>query len=478
VLFERIEDKGLAHYSYVVACEAAGVAAVVDPRRDVDVYLEFAGARKLDITHVLETHIHADFASGALELAQRAGAELCVSAYDRDELYQVQFEHRPLRDGESVRIGRVRLQALHTPGHTPEHLSFLVYDGARTSEVPELLLSGDFLFVGSVGRPDLIGEDAKRMLAGQLYESVRRLDSLPDGLEVHPAHGAGSMCGAGMSARPMSTLGFERVANPYLRQELSRDAFVQRVLAHLPPFPPYYKRMKVVNSRGAPPLGQRPGVQPIAPSTFARLVQEGHVVIDLRDPLVFAAAHVPGALSIGAGSSVSTWASWVVPYETPILLVAPHGDVPESVRALARVGLDDVRGWLEGGMEAWLSEGHEVSRIPLLPVEELHDRLSRDSSMRVVDVRSDEEWSEGHICDALHLMAGFVPERAAQLGADDAPLAVICSTGYRSSVAASVLVRAGATRVVNVAGGMNAWRQSGLPVCTGGSSTGPSHAPL
>jgi len=465
VLFERFEDAGLAQYSYVAACERAGVAAVIDPRRDVDVYLEFARARKLRISHVLETHIHADFASGARELAERADAELCLSAYDTGEMYEVRYEHRALRDGEAIDVGRVRLQALHTPGHTPEHLSYLVYDTARAADVPEIMLSGDFLFVGSVGRPDLIGEEAKLALAGQLYESVRRLETLSDGLEIHPAHGAGSMCGSGMSGRPMSTLGFERVANPYLRRNLSREGFVELVLGHLPPFPPYYKRMKVLNSEGPPSLGSLPGLQPIAPSTFGQLVNEGYVVIDLRDQLAFSGAHVPGAFGIGMGSSLSTWASWVVPYDTQILLVAPTADVSDAVRALVRVGLDDVRGYLDGGMAAWIAAGHEVARIPLVSAEEVHDRLADEPALKVLDVRSDEEWNSGHVCGAVHVMGGYLPARAPDLASADAPFAVMCSTGYRSTVAASVLARAGATRLINVAGGMNAWRKSGLPVC-------------
>jgi hydroxyacylglutathione hydrolase len=471
VLFERFEDRGLAHYSYVVACERAGVAAVVDPRRDIDVYLDFARARHLRISHVLETHIHADYASGAHELAKRADAELCLSDYDSDEMYEVSFAHRPLRDGDSIELGRVRIEARHTPGHTPEHVSFLVYDTARAA-IPEILLSGDFLFVGSVGRPDLLGDSAKQALAERLFDSVRKLDPLPDGLEIHPAHGAGSMCGSGMSGRPMSTLGFERIANPYLDRGLTREAFVRRVLEHLPPFPPYYTRMKALNSTGPPPLGALPGSQAIAPGTFGQLVTEGHVVIDLRDPLAFAGAHVPGAFGIGAGTNLSTWASWVVPYETPILLVAPHGEINEAVRALVRVGLDDVRGFLEGGMAAWIAAGHDVARIPLVSAEEIHDRLADDPALKVLDVRSDDEWGQGHVCGAVHVMGGQVPERARELAQGDPPLAVICSTGYRSTVAASVLARAGATRLINVAGGMTAWRESGLPICT------EEHAPL
>ena len=466
MLFERFEDKGLAQYSYAVGCEGAGTLAIVDPRRDVDVYLEFAAARQMRITHVLETHIHADFASGAHELGERTGAVVCVSAHDAGELYEVQFAHRDLRDGERIALGRVQIEALHTPGHTPEHLSFLVYDTARTAEVPQLMLSGDFLFVGSLGRPDLIGEDVKLALAARLFESVQRLAGLPDGLEVHPGHGAGSMCGAGLGARPMSTLGFERIANPYLRTGLTRDAFVDRILTHVPPFPPYYRRMKGLNARGARPLDPLPGRRAIGPSVFAELRGGGHAVVDLRDQIAFGGGHIPGAFGIGLGSNLSTWAAWVVPYDTPLLLVcADPAQVTEAVRALVRVGLDDIAGYLDGGMQAWVDAGFPVAHTTQESPSDLYQRLTRDRSLRVLDVRSDDEWQDGHVCGATHLMGGYMPERAPALAAEGGTLAVICATGYRSTVAASVLERAGARDLVNVTGGMTAWHQAGLPTC-------------
>lgn len=466
VLFERIEDQGLAHYSYAIGCESAGIVAIVDPGRDVDVYQSFAHHRGLRITHVLETHIHADFASGARELAERAGAELWLSAYDEGELYEVAFPHHPMHDAESLTLGRVRIEARHTPGHTPEHLSFLGFDLARAPATPQVLLSGDFLFVGSMGRPDLIGEDVKVELANALYDSVHRvLPSLPDGIEVHPAHGAGSMCGAGLSARPMSTLGFERIANPYLRAGLSRDAFVAEILGHVPPFPPYYKRMKQVNSRGADPLPMLPGAATaIGAREFRSLVDSGHVVIDLRDQLSFGAGHIPGAFGIGAHGSLSTWAAWVVPYDTPILLVAPHAsDIDEAVRALIRVGLDDVRGYLEGGIERWIAEGYPVAHTPQATPSELIAELPR-GRVKVIDVRTDEEWNDGHIDGATHVMGGEIAERALSLPRDGVTLALVCGSGYRSTVAASVLERTGFTNLLNVTGGMAAWEHAGLPL--------------
>lgn len=464
MLLERFEDKGLSHYSYAVGCEGAGEIAIVDPRRDVDVYLEFAHARNLRIAAVFETHIHADFASGSTALAAATGAAIWASAYDEGELYETAFDHRATREGDSLTLGRTRIEALHTPGHTPEHLAYLVYDLARAPHSPQAMLSGDFLFVGSLGRPDLIGEDVKRMLAGRLFDSVRdKLGPLPDFLEVHPAHGAGSMCGSGMSARPMTTLGFERLANPYLRKGLTRDAFIDEILGHVPPFPPYYKRMKVLNARGPEPFDPGRDIEPLRARDFRARIDAGHVVIDLRDQLAFAAGHIPGAFGVGSAGSLSTWAAWVVPYETPLLLVGARGEaVGDAVRALARVGLDDVRGCLDGGMDKWIAAGYPVAHVQLLTPPEFVE-AQQATPMAVIDVRSAEEYRGGHVRGARHIMAGHLADRVGDLPRDR-PIALVCGSGYRSTVAASVLERAGFDDVVNIAGGMVAWQQAGLGV--------------
>jgi hydroxyacylglutathione hydrolase len=474
MLFERFEDSGLSQYSYAVGCPAAGALAIVDPRRDIDVYREFAAENALEIRHVLETHIHADFASGARALAEATGARLHLSAYDRGEKYDVAFPHEELREGDTVEVGSVRLEPLHTPGHTPEHLSFLVYDTSRSEEVPEILLSGDFLFVGSLGRPDLLGEDAKRDLAHKLYGSVReKLAGLPDGLEVHPGHGAGSMCGAGMSARPFSTLGFERVANPYLDPSLDENSFVEKILGSSPPFPPYYRRMKELNAAGPRILVELPGGEPIPAVRFRELIDQGHVVVDLRDQLAFAMGHVPGSFGVGVEGSLSTWAAWVVPYDTPLLLVPPEGPfatvsdaVERAARALVRVGLDDIRGHLAGGFPAWRQAGLPVSETSLVSPRELHQHLASGHGPAVLDVRTDGEWAGGHIEGAIHIMGGFLADRLSEVPDGDRPIAIVCGSGYRSTVAASVLERGGFRRVINLTGGMQAWRRAGLPVTT------------
>lgn len=471
MFIERFEDKGLAQYAYAIGCPGAGKMAVIDPRRDIDVFIDYAKAQGLEIAFVLETHIHADFASGARELAERTGAELWLSDYDTGETFEVQFPHRPMRDGDTVAFGAVKIQAMHTPGHTPEHLSFLVYDTNRSADVPMLFLTGDFLFVGSLGRPDLLGEDAKRALAHRQYQSVQRLRDLPDGLEIHPAHGAGSMCGAGIGGRPVSTLGYERIANPFLDPRLTEAQFVETLLATVPPFPEYYKRMKRVNAEGPRVLGGLPGMTPMPVERFKQAVDAGAVVIDLRDQLGFGAGHIPGAFGIGAGEKVSMWASWVVPYDTPILLVSggASADVELAVRNLVRVGLDTVEGYLDGGMTAWIEAGLPLRETPQITPRDLSARLAQ-GTIQLLDVREDNEWAEGHAAGATHIIAGHVGAKLSQVPNGTRPLAVMCGSGYRSTVAASVLERAGRDDVVNVTGGMTAWRMAGLPTVKGGPS--------
>ena len=453
----RWEVSGLAHYSYLIASH--GLAAVVDPRRDVDGYLECAAARGWKITHVVETHIHADYASGARELAERAGAELCLSAHDQGEQYRYQFPHRSLRHGDRIRVGDVELVALHTPGHTPEHLCFLLPPPQPAAPV---LLSGDFLLVGSLGRPDLLGAAATRRLAEMLYASVHGpLRELPDDTLVLPAHGADSLCGSGIAAQPLSTLGRERITNRFLN-EADREAFVQCVLAELPPRPAYFARMKQLNAAGPPLLGTLPGGQALSPQECRRTIeQEDAIVVDLRGPDEFAAAHLPGAINVPLGRSFVSWAAWVLPCDRPLLLVgAGADDQQESARrALVRVGLDGIRGVLVGGVAAWQAMGWPLETLePWEP-----DELAARPSALVVDVRSPAEWQAGHIPDALHIPCAELVERLAELPRE-ASICAVCASGMRSSMAASLLRRAGFTRAGHLAGGMEAWQKRGLPV--------------
>jgi hydroxyacylglutathione hydrolase len=455
---QRFEVPGLAHYSYVISSQ--GKAVVIDPRRDIDVYTDFAQAQDLSITHILETHIHADYASGAHELAEMTGAEFLASSHDKGEDFQYQFPHRDLKDGESLQVGDVRITALHTPGHTPEHLSFVIQELSRSRE-PMALMSGDFVFVGSLGRPDLLGAAAKQRLAGQLYDSLHeKIKSLPDGLEVYPAHGAGSLCGAGMAERPQSTLGYERACNVFFADK-NKEKFIQHILSTVPEFPEYYKRMKRINAEGPPILKGLPGDPEMSLAAFRKgIADPDAIVIDLRRQEAFGGGHIPGALNIGGDQNLSTWAAWMVPYDRPIYLVGEDAVEYHARRALIRVGLDNVKGYLKGGLKTWLLAGLPVAHIQQISAAELHEQIRRDHPY-VLDVRSPGEWRSGHIKAATHISAGALPSRLVEIPTDRT-VHVICGSGYRSSLCTSVLRRAGITKLVNVMGGMTAWNRAGF----------------
>jgi hydroxyacylglutathione hydrolase len=435
-----------------------GNAIVIDPRRDIDVYSEFALTNDLTITHILETHIHADYASGARELAHATGAEFLASTHDVGEDFSYRFPHRDIRDGESIDVGDVRITALHTPGHTPEHLSFVVHELTRSRE-PMALMSGDFVFVGSLGRPDLLGEAAKQRLAGQLYDSLHsKIKHLPDGVEVYPAHGSGSLCGAGMSDRPQSTLGYERIANAFFGDK-DKNKFVAHILGSVPEFPEYYKRMKQVNSEGPPLLNGLPGDPDMSLAEFRRGIEDPNaIVIDLRRQEAFGGGHIPGSLNIGGDQNLSMWAAWIVSDRHPIYLVGEDSIEYHARRALVRVGLDNIRGYLKGGFKTWLLAGLPVEHVPQISVAELNDRIRRDAVF-VLDVRSPGEWNNGHIASATHIPAGALPQRTQEVPSDR-PVHIICGSGYRSSLSTSVLRRAGIRDVVNVMGGMTAWNRA------------------
>jgi hydroxyacylglutathione hydrolase len=456
---KQFEVAGLAQYSYVIS--SAGDAIVIDPMRDFDRYTEYAAKEGLAIKYVTETHIHADFASGAIALAKAVDAELALSSYDQ-EPYRYSMEHRALRDSDVLQVGRLRLAALHTPGHTPEHLSFVLFDEERAASQPLALFSGDFLFVGSLGRPDLLGEEAKQELAHDLYRSLHeRIAALPDGVQLYPGHGAGSLCGAGMSERPESTLGYERLSQPLFR--LEEQAFVREILASVPPMPSYYPRMKELNSRGASSVADLPGNEPLTPARVASLLADkGVTVIDLRRPEAFGGAHIPDAVNIGAGQNLSLWAGWLLDPNQRFILVNDAGDDETSRRSLVRVGVEHVEGFAQKGFPGWVNAGMELARTAQLSTKEVAERRP---DIQVLDVRSEKEWSGGHIHDALHIPLGELKERMEELE-QDGDIIVVCGSGYRSNIAASLLQANGFTRISSMAGGMTAWNQRKLPLST------------
>ena len=448
-MFERLSDEGLAQSSFLIACERTRTAAVIDPRRDIDAYTTTAKRHGLTLTYAIETHIHADFVSGARELAA-LGAQVVAGPGAA-----LRFPFHEATHGESLRVGDIAIDVLHTPGHTPEHISLLV----REPTHPARILTGDTLFVGAVGRPDLLGADQARGLAGDLYDSLfNRLMALDDAVEVHPGHGAGSLCGSGIGQAPRSTIGQERRFNPLL-QHTSKAAFVTAVLADLPETPPYFPRMKEINRNGPVVRGLGTGGPPlsaIATADAAALVEDGALVIDLRSPEAFAAGHPSGALNIGAGPRIGFWAGWLVPQAMPLVLLTRNvSEAADANRQLIRLGFDDVLGYV-GDVSQWRQEGGRVSNVELISARELRDRLERREHLTLVDVRTPQEWLAGHIRDAINIPLGDLPARAAELRGPN-PVATVCETGYRSSLASSVLARAGVP-VVNVGDGTAAYR--------------------
>jgi hydroxyacylglutathione hydrolase len=455
---ERFEVPGLAQYSYIVS--AGGKAVVIDPIRDIDRYTTYAAEQGLAFSYILETHIHADFASGAMALAEASGAQLALSGHDCGQHYQYSMPHCELRDRDTIALGSVRIQALHTPGHTPEHLSFLVFDTASNSTDTASLLSGDFLFAGSLGRPDLLGEAAKRGLACELYRSLHeRIAFLPGDVKLYPGHGAGSFCGAGMREQADSTLAQERAANPFFH--LAEEEFIAEILASVPPMPAYYPRMKALNAAGAPGFAALPGGRALTFAEACALSRQKDVtLVDVRSAEAFAAGHIPRSINIGDGPSLSLWAGWLLDPEQHIVLIGENGDQDSARRSLIRVGLDRIEGYFPDAIAAWRDAGGELAHIAQLSPEQVQMRCRGE---RVIDVRSAKEWAGGHIGCAKNVPLGDLLGKLDCLSANR-PIALVCEGGYRSSIAASLLAERGLYGISTMAGGMAAWNQQKLPV--------------
>lgn len=470
--FRRIYDSGLAQASYLVACGATGEALLVDPTRDIDQYLDLLAADGYELTAVAETHIHADFLSGAPELAAATGARLYLSGeqgegweYSGLDGLDVEF----LGDRETFTVGNIELQALHTPGHTPEHMSYLVTDHAKSAE-PVIVLTGDFLFVGDLGRPDLLeaaaGEKGTADIgARQQYASVRDVFlELPDHLQVWPGHGSGSACGAALGSVASTTVGYERTTTWWRAffgdDAEGEDAFVARLLDGQPESPTYFARMKTTNRDGVPRLGATPRPGRLLPERARELVESGARLVDLRDADSFASDHIVGSYSLPRLESVSTHAGWVLEDETgPIVLVGSHEEADEAARRLCRIGIDDVAGFIDD-LET-VSAVSSRSSFSVVGADRAMELWESDDAV-VIDVRGASEYQEGHIADALHLHYGTIADQVDAVPRDKT-LVIHCATGVRASVAASILVANGFEDVLNFPGGYDAWVDAGYP---------------
>ncbi len=455
----------LAHASYLVGDESAGIAAVVDPQRDVDGYLDFAAEHGLRIAHVFLTHFHADFLAGHLELRDRAGATIYLGAAARAE-----YAFHALHDHESVEFGRVRMTALETPGHTPESISLLVYDLAESASTPKAVLTGDTLFVGDVGRPDLraaLGWSATD-LGAMLYASLRdKLLTLPDTSLVYPAHGAGSLCGKAISKETVSTIGEQRASN-YALQPMSQAAFIDLVTADQPDAPAYFTYDAVLNSRERPTLDQALARE-LRPLTIDQLLEEqarGAQVLDTRESAAFAAAHLAGSINIGLIGQYATWAGTILGREAPIVLVADPGTEMESALRLGRIGFDHVVGFLAGGLASAAVGPARIVTTERVGADVAAARLASATPPVALDVRTPSERAQKHIEGSTAIPLNHLVDRISQIPRGR-PLLVHCAGGYRSSIAASLLQRDGFADVSELAGGITAWETAGLPTKSG-----------
>ena len=460
MFFEHFFEKGLAQKSYLIGCQKTGEAIVIDPRRDIDDYLRVAQENGLRITKVTETHIHADFLSGSRELAAATGAEILLSA-EGGEDWQYRFAHTDLRDGDSIAVGNLLLDVIHTPGHTPEHISFLLHD-LPAGPQPVMVFTGDFVFVGDVGRPDLLEEaagvrDTKVRGARDLWKSLDRFRALPEYVLVWPAHGAGSACGKALGAVPSSTVGYELATN-WAFQIDNEERFVQTLLEGQPEPPYYFAEMKVRNRAGAPVLGELATPPRLSASELSQLLDgesgaddEPAQIVDLRSRYAYAGGHISGSISIPMDQALSNWAGWTVAYDRPIVLIAQDQEVRPAIDALIRIGLDTIVGTMNS-VDPWVESGRPLSRTVQISASEY---LRNRDAYAVLDVRSQSEYEDGHMDGAVNVHAGRLM-RSEDLIPNGKPLLVHCQSGYRSIIAASTLERMGIGPVVNLVGGYDA----------------------
>ena len=472
MLLRYFYNDKLAQASYFVGCQATGEAIVIDPARDVEPYICAAEEQGMRIVAATETHIHADFASGARELAERTGAALLLSdegGADWEYGYLDDYRHVLLKDGSTFYVGNLRFEVMHTPGHTPEHISFSLTDTAGADK-PMGVFTGDFVFVSDVGRPDLLEKAAAQtgtaeIGAHQMYHSLERFKQLPDYLQLWPGHGAGSACGKALGAVPSSTVGYEKLFNWALQHD-DEDAFVAALLEGQPEPPRYFAMMKRLNKLGPKVLHGTPRVQHRPIQDLTRLLTRGARVIDTRAPEAYASAHVPGTINIPYGSSFVNWAGWLISYEQPFYLIAERHLVEQMAKDLSQIGLDDLDGYFEPpNLGGWQEAGLSLQSYQMATPRQVAQHIMADD-VYVIDVRNQAEWEEERLPAARHIMLGYLEEHVEELPRDK-PLVLHCRAGTRSAIGASLLQASGITGIINMVGGIRDWTADGLPVDQG-----------
>lgn len=463
MFFQHVYDKSLAQASYIIGCQANGTAIVIDAKRDIDTYLDIAKQNNLTITHITETHIHADFLAGSRELAEATGAQMYLSDEGGAD-WQYEFEHHGLKDGDVIKVGNLSLEVIHTPGHTPESISFLLTDHPA-SNVPVMLFTGDFVFVGDIGRPDLLEAAAgvvgsRDAGAAQMYQSIKRFEDLPEHLQLWPGHGAGSACGKALGAVPSSTVGYEKIRNWAFQYDDDQKGFVDYLLSDQPEPPKYFAMMKKLNKVNRPLLVEVPKHEKLSKDQFLAAYEKGVKIIDARNKVDFANGFIPGSLNIQDNNSFATWCGWFLTYDESFILIADDAQMENLTRKLMRIGLDNIAGYITDVN----SLGLDLKKVNNISIEEFKEKMNNDE-IQIVDVRGASEYNSGHVEGADNVFVGTLPKNLKKID-KNRPVMIHCQAGDRSSIAYSILVANGFDTIMNYGGGMAEWKKLGNSVVT------------
>ena len=464
MFFQHVYDKTLAQASYFIGCQKAGVAAVIDPKRDVDTYLEIAKQNNMTITHVMETHIHADFLSGSRELAALTGAKLYLSD-EGGPGWEYAFDHVGLKDGTTFMVGNLKMETLHTPGHTPESISFLLTDTPASAE-PVMFFTGDFVFVGDIGRPDLLEKAAgisgtSDAGAHQMFKSIDRFSKLPDYIQVWPGHGAGSACGKALGAVPSTTVGYEKIRNWAFRFENDEIGFTRFLLEDQPEPPKYFAMMKKLNKVDRPLLTAVPKLKALSNHEMMEAMGRGVKLIDARNKTEFAKGYIPGSINIQGNNAFATWAGWILNYEEPFMLLADESMLDDLTRKLMRIGLDNIMGYVPSTAE-FTDQGGQLDTVPVINIDTFKSLLD-EPNVQVVDLRNATEFKSGHVKGANHVFVGTLMGNLEKVSKDK-KVVIHCQSGDRATIGYSLLASAGYSNVLNYSASMNEWMAMGNAV--------------